>query len=72
MELPEIENEHFGRVLTAKATVAQSVINSGLKADENRLRRENKEVMDRLWKKFKDTPDSNIIDATPQKAQPTE
>jgi hypothetical protein len=65
LDLPDVESEHFGRVLTAKATVAQSVINSGLKADENRLRRENKDVMNKLWDKFEKLPDSKMIDVTP-------
>jgi hypothetical protein len=60
MDLPDEESEHFGRVLSAKQAAATSVINSGLKADENRLRREKKEVLQGLYKRFQDTPGTVI------------
>ena len=62
MELPDVESEHFGRVLGAKASTAQAVINSGLKADENRLRQQKSEVLHELYARHKAIKEGKTIE----------
>ena len=58
MELPDTENS--AKFLSIKKDAATAIINAGLKADENRFRRENKDIIERLFTKIK--KDSRIID----------
>ena len=48
------------KMLSVKKDAASAIINAGLKADENRFRRENKDIIERLFTKIK--KDSRIID----------
>lgn len=40
------------KLLSIKKDAAASIINAGLKADENRFRRENKDIIERLFAKL--------------------
>lgn len=40
------------KMLSVKKDAASAIINAGLKADENRFRRENKDVIERLFDKI--------------------
>lgn len=51
MELPE-DNKIKHKFLSIKKDAAAAVINAGLKADENRFRRENKDIITRLFDKI--------------------
>jgi len=57
-ELPDKDSENFARIFATRQSAASSIINSGLKADENRLRREKKEVLEALYERFKRTKGS--------------
>ncbi len=48
------------KLMSVKKDAATGIINAGLKADENRFRRENKDIVDRLFDKIK--KDGKIID----------
>lgn len=48
------------KMLSIKKDAATAIINAGLKADENRFRRENKDIVERLFQKIKN--DSKIVD----------
>ena len=48
------------KMLSVKKDAASAIINAGLKADENRFRRENTDIIERLFTKIK--KDSRIID----------
>jgi hypothetical protein len=48
------------KMLSIKKDAATAIINAGLKADENRFRRENKDIVERLFLKIKN--DSKIVD----------
>lgn len=52
--------ENQMKLLSIKKDAATSIINAGLKADENRFRRENKDIVDRLFDKIK--KDGKLID----------
>ena len=49
----DIEPEDRIKLLSIKKDAANSIINSGLKADENRFRRENKDIIEKLFEKIK-------------------
>lgn len=49
------------KILSIQKDAATSIINAGLKADENRFRRENKDIIERLYNKMK--KDSKIIES---------
>lgn len=59
MDLPDSENA--AKYLSIKKDAATAIINAGLKADENRFRRENKDIIERLFDKVK--KESKIIDS---------
>jgi hypothetical protein len=40
------------KLLSVKKDAAASIINAGLKADENRFRRENKDIIEKLFAKI--------------------
>lgn len=48
-----VEPEDRLKLLSVKKDAATSIINSGLKADENRFRRENKDIIEKLFEKIK-------------------
>lgn len=48
------------KMLSIKKDAAASIINAGLKADENRFRRENKDIVERLFEKVR--KESKIVD----------
>ncbi len=48
------------KLMSVKKDAATGIINAGLKADENRFRRENKDIVDRLFDKIK--KDGKLID----------
>lgn len=58
MELPEDESKM--KLLSVKKDAASAIINAGLKADENRFRRENKDIIERLFDKIK--KDGKVVD----------
>lgn len=49
------------KLMSVKKDAATGIINAGLKADENRFRRENKDIVDRLYDKIK--KDAKIVDS---------
>lgn len=57
-----VNNETFinTKILSIKKDAAAAIINAGLKADENRFRRENKDIIERLFDKIK--KESKIVD----------
>lgn len=60
MDLPDDEQTAM-KMLSVKKDAAASIINAGLKADENRFRRENKDIIEKLFDKIK--KESRIIDS---------
>jgi hypothetical protein len=62
MEVPEEGNEDRMKMLSVKKDAAASIINAGLKADENRFRRENKDIIEKLFDKIK--KESKLIDGS--------
>lgn len=58
--VPEKGDEDRMKMLSVKKDAAASIINAGLKADENRFRRENKDIIERLFDKIK--KDGKLID----------
>jgi hypothetical protein len=48
------------KMMSVKKDAASAIINAGLKADENRFRRENKDIVERLFDKIK--KESKIVD----------
>ncbi|MCK5603818.1 hypothetical protein KAR91_18160 [Candidatus Pacearchaeota archaeon] len=48
------------RLMSIKKDAAISIVNAGLKADENRFRRENKDIIEKLYAKIEKS--GNIID----------
>ncbi len=49
LELPHPSDPDYAKILSLKQTAATAVINSGLKADENRLRRKQTDVLAKLY-----------------------
>jgi hypothetical protein len=49
----QVEPEDYIKLLSVKKDAAASIINAGLKADENRFRRENKDIIEKLFEKIK-------------------
>ena len=49
MPVPEEGHEDRMKMLSVKKDAASSIINAGLKADENRFRRENKEIIEYVF-----------------------
>lgn len=60
MDPAEAAEEDYMKLLSIKKDAASSIINAGLKADENRFRRENKDILDRLFEKIQKS--DKIID----------
>lgn len=60
MDLPDTDNEHFGRVLGAQQAIATSIVSTGFKLDENRFRKQKKEAIKSLFDRFNNTPGSTI------------
>lgn len=58
MEIPEDDTKM--KMLSVKKDTAIGILNAGLKADENRFRRENKDIIERLFDKIK--KESKIVD----------
>jgi hypothetical protein len=52
-------NDDRLKMLSIKKDAATAIINAGLKADENRFRRENKDIIERLFTKVR--KDSKMI-----------
>lgn len=52
LDLPVPQGEDRMKMLSVKKDAAASIINAGLKADENRFRRENKDIVERLFDKL--------------------
>jgi hypothetical protein len=46
---PHYLDENYAKILSLKQTAATAVINSGLKADENRLRRRETSALAKLY-----------------------
>jgi hypothetical protein len=53
------------KILSIQKDAATAIINAGLKADENRFRRENKDIIERLYNKMK--KDSKMLEGKPIK-----
>lgn len=53
MDPATVEPEDRIKLLSVKKDAAASIINAGLKADENRFRRENKDIIEKLFEKIK-------------------
>lgn len=51
-DTPHPEDEAFGRILSAKKDAAVSVLNAGLKADENRFRKHKNNILKDLFEKM--------------------
>lgn len=60
MDLEKVSAEDRIKLLSVKKDAASSIINAGLKADENRFRRENKDIIEKLYEKIR--KDGRIID----------
>lgn len=63
MEIPELGTPGGAdrmRLLAIKKDASAAIINAGLKADENRFRRENKDIIEKLFDKVK--KESKLID----------
>lgn len=54
------------KIVSAKKDAAMGIINAGLKADENRFRRENKDLIEKLFAKIQ--AERKIIDVKPKTA----
>lgn len=59
-DMPNKSDPNYTKLLSVKKDAATSIINAGLKADENRFRRENKDIIERLFDKIK--KESRIVD----------
>lgn len=59
MEVPE-DRKAAVKLLSVKKDAAAAIINAGLKADENRFRRENKDIIERLFAKL--NKDGKIVE----------
>lgn len=53
MDEKDVDPEDRIKLLSVKKDAAASIINAGLKADENRFRRENKDIIEKLFEKIK-------------------
>jgi hypothetical protein len=53
INLPSPYDEHYARVLSAKKDAAVAVMNIGLKADENKFRKRETDVISKLYDKIK-------------------
>lgn len=53
MDSDDVEPEDKLKLLSVKKDAAASIITAGLKADENRFRRENKDIIEKLFEKIK-------------------
>lgn len=60
MPIPAEGNEDRMKMLSVKKDAAASIINAGLKSDENRFRRENKDIIEKLFDKIGKT--GKIVD----------
>jgi len=60
VDLEDVHDEDRMKMLSIKKDAATAIINAGLKADENRFRRENKDIVERLFDKIK--KESKIVD----------
>lgn len=63
-ETPDSWNENYPKILAVKKDAAVSVINSGLKADENRFRKSKTDILQKLYNKVKGNV---LVDITPSK-----
>lgn len=53
MDEEDVHPDDRIKLLSVKKDAAASIINAGLKADENRFRRENKDIIEKLFEKIK-------------------
>ena len=53
MDPEDVNPDDKMKLLSVKKDAAASIINAGLKADENRFRRENKDIIEKLFEKIK-------------------
>ncbi len=60
IDIESVDPENKMKMLSIKKDAAHSIINAGLKADENRFRRENKDIVERLFEKVR--KESKLID----------
>lgn len=60
LDMPVPDDDSRMKMLSVKKDAAAAIINAGLKADENRFRRENKDIIERLFDKIK--KESKIVD----------
>jgi hypothetical protein len=60
IDIASVHPDDRMKMLSVKKDAASSIINAGLKADENRFRRENKDIVERLFQKIR--KDSKIVD----------
>ena len=60
LDMPVPAGEDRMKMLSVKKDAASSIINAGLKADENRFRRENKDIIEKLFDKIK--KDTRLIE----------
>ena len=51
--LPPQSSDHYGRVLSAQKDASVAIVNSALKADENRFRRRQTDVLEKLYSKMR-------------------
>lgn len=52
MDLDEAHPDDKMKLLSVKKDAASAILNVGLKADENRFRRENKDIIEKLFDKI--------------------
>lgn len=50
--LPAMSHDNFIRIMTSQKDAAVSVVNSGLKADENRFRKRENDVLEKLYQQM--------------------
>lgn len=62
MPLPHPSDDNFGKLLQAQQSLSVAVINSGLKADENRFRKKNSLALQSLWDEMERNRHIKIID----------
>lgn len=60
IDFKDVPKDEVTKILSIKKDAATAMINAGLKADENRFRRENKDIIERLFDKIK--KESRIVD----------
>jgi hypothetical protein len=60
IDIESVHPDDRMKMLSVKKDAASSIISAGLKADENRFRRENKDIVERLFEKVR--KESKMVD----------